>query len=180
MAFPDFEMRSNMGEVMERFGVVADQIRPAMEKVGNETKDILEKRFALTYARWEGGGNPVQVKVQPQFHEKRLDVEVHASEVWRMLDLGTRRHPIAARNAPMLVFVWGGPGSYKAKTAPGVIGSWLGGPTGRLTAQREVDHPGTEARGWSKKVIEEERPALQKRIWDAIQDVADRLWGGGG
>lgn len=73
-----------------------------------------------------------------------------ARNIWGWLDEGTRRHKIRAKNAPTLVFQWGGPGSYQPKTKPGGQTLTFGGPgavSGGTTHRPvEVDHPGNEPR----------------------------------
>lgn len=70
--------------------------------------------------------------------------------IWTLLDKGTKRHPIRARNAKTLRFAWGGPGSYWAKTSPGGKSLTFGGPgvvtAGQVHHRQEVMHPGTEPR----------------------------------
>jgi len=73
-----------------------------------------------------------------------------ARNIWNWLDKGTRPHKIRAKNAPTLVFQWGGPGSYKPKTKPGGRTLSFGGPGtvagGTTHRPIEVDHPGNEPR----------------------------------
>ena len=73
-----------------------------------------------------------------------------AMQIWTWLNLGTKRHKIRAKNAPRLAFMWGGPGSYKAKTTPGGRSLKFGGPGtvsgGMLHRPVEVDHPGNKPR----------------------------------
>ena len=77
--------------------------------------------------------------------------------VWT--DLGTKPHVIRAKNAPRLFF---GTGGVKAKTAPGVIGSSAGSRGGvPFTAPLVVNHPGTEARNFTKTIMSSTR---RKRI----------------
>jgi hypothetical protein len=74
------------------------------------------------------------------------------TKIFTFVDLGTRPHEIRAKNAPALVFQWGGPGSYKAKTKPRNLNATTGGPTGPIVAFEKVNHPGTEARLISETV----------------------------
>lgn len=72
--------------------------------------------------------------------------------VWNWLDQGTRPHAIRPKRAKALAFQWGGPGSYKAKTRPGWIGSGAGGPSGDTVFRKAVWHPGTEPRRWTATI----------------------------
>ncbi len=67
-------------------------------------------------------------------------------KVFGYVDLGTRPHIIVPKRAGLLRFQSG----YKAKTAPGVIGSSAGGKFGSVVYSRIVHHPGTVARNFSK------------------------------
>lgn len=75
--------------------------------------------------------------------------------IWNMLDKGTRPHVIRPKHAKRLAFQWGGPGSYMAKTQPGIIGSTRGGPTGDTVYRAFVRHPGTEPRRWTVAIEKE-------------------------
>ena len=101
-------------------------IAAAAEKASKE----IQKDFGATTATWKhkpkfvrevdagsrGRGKPVQVLVGTD------------DEIYRYVDEGTKPHPIFAgiytgkSNKKALAFQWGGRGSYKAKTSPGVIG----------------------------------------------------------
>lgn len=86
-------------------------------------------------------------------------------------DLGTRRHPIAAKYARMLRFQE----HYQAKTTPGVIGSVSGGASGATIFRKYVMHPGTKARGFSKAIVAylspRYAPAIQVQILGAMQQT---------
>lgn len=70
-------------------------------------------------------------------------------KVWNILDAGAPPHVILPKKpGGVLVFPWGGKGSYTAKTTPGVIGSGPGGPSGKLVFLRRVNHPGITPRNW--------------------------------
>lgn len=96
-----------------------------------------------------------------------------AQKIWHWLDKGTPRHPIRARNAPTLVFQWGGPGSYAPKTKPGGQTLSFGGPGtvvgGETHRPIEVDHPGTEPREFYVYLGNELEPTWQGNIRAAIQ-----------
>ena len=95
-----------------------------------------------------------------------------ATRIWNWLNLGTRPHKIRAKNAPRLAFMWGGPGSYQAKTTPGGASLKFGGPGtvggGTMHYPQEVDHPGNEPRDFDGyiqgKVAGKFRRAIQLAI----------------
>jgi len=78
------------------------------------------------------------------------------TEIFTYVDLGTRGpYPIPKvgnTTAKPLYFQWGGPGSYKAKTKPRVLGSTGGGPSGPMVSFKRVMHPGIEARKFSETI----------------------------
>lgn len=84
------------------------------------------------------------------------------SRIFGYVDRGTRPHIIKPRRAKALAFIWGGPGSYKAKTRPMFLSSTAGGPTGTLVFRQFVRHPGTKARGFTEQI--------QKK-WQALSHV---------
>jgi len=94
-------------------------------------------------------------------------------QVWTWNNLGTKRHKIRAKNAPRLAFMWGGPGSYKAKTTPGGKSLKFGGPGtvsgGTLRRPLEVDHPGTKPRDFDGYIQHKLATKFQGAIKRAIQ-----------
>lgn len=74
--------------------------------------------------------------------------------VYRFVSGGTAAHYIFPRKpGGVLAFKWGGPGSYRAKTRPGVIASSGGRLTGGVPRVfRGVLHPGTEARNFGETI----------------------------
>jgi hypothetical protein len=105
-------------------------------------------------------------------------------EIYGYVSGGTRPHEIWAgiytgkSDKKQLSFVWGGKGSYKAKTKPGVIGSSKGGATGSLTHRAYVQHPGTEARKF-EETIQKKRQKWFKREMEKAMKVAAQKSGYG-
>ncbi len=114
----------------------------------------MQKDFQSTTATWER---------KPEFKE-HTSVDSHwdfiASEVstkdavWNMLDKGTRPHPIFAgyytgkSDKKVLAF----PSAFSPKTSPHVIGSVAGSRGGDMVFTPYVQHPGTEAREWTREI----------------------------
>jgi len=94
-------------------------------------------------------------------------------QIWTWLNLGTKRHKIRAKNAPRLAFMWGGPGSYKAKTTPGGKSLKFGGPGsvsgGTLHRPIEVDHPGNKPRDFDGYVQHKIKTKFRRAIKLAIK-----------
>lgn len=91
------------------------------------------------------------------------------SEIYGYVNDGTRPHTIAPRNGKALVF--GGPG-FKAKTSPGVIGSKKGARgKGTIITPKPVQHPGTQARNFSKTIAAKWQEQLPKIMQAQISRV---------
>lgn len=93
-------------------------------------------------------------------------------EIYRYVNDGTRPHRIYARPGKRLAFTWGGKGSYKAKTSPGVIGSTAGGATGNMTFRSYVNHPGTKARDFEGVIQKSWQKRYMKRMQEAMKRAA--------
>ena len=89
---------------------------------------------------------------------------------------GTKPHKITARRAPTLVFMWGGPGSYKPKTKPK---GKIGGPGivvgGTLHRPVSVNHPGTEARDFESTIADDEKPWFSRTMENAWKRAIRKL-----
>lgn len=85
-------------------------------------------------------------------------------DIYRFVDEGTRPHIIRAKRAKVLAFQ----GGYAAKTRPGVIGSTAGGPSGGMQYAKEVHHPGTQARRFTKIIYAKWQKLVARRVQKAI------------
>ena len=84
--------------------------------------------------------------------------------IYSYVDKGTRPHVIKPRRAKRLRFRTG----YRAKTTPGVLISRRGGATGDVVFARKVNHPGTEARGFSEELQRQWSRRFKARIQRAM------------
>lgn len=83
---------------------------------------------------------------------------------------GTKPHKIRAKRAKSLAFASG----YKAKTSKGFIGSKAGGSFGPTVFAPEVNHPGTEARGFEEAIADELTKDLEINVSRALQKTIER------
>lgn len=90
------------------------------------------------------------------------------SRIFGYVDKGTRPHVIRPRRAKALAFVWGGPGSYRAKTRSGFLSSTAGGPTGSLVFRKFVRHPGTKARNFTEQIQSKWQALSYREAADAV------------
>lgn len=81
------------------------------------------------------------------------------------VDLGTQPHIIRPVRATVLRFRTG----YRAKTAPGVIGSTGGGASGDVVFRPQVFHPGTEARRFSEIIQQRRERKYRDRVLAAMK-----------
>lgn len=86
------------------------------------------------------------------------------NEIYGYVDLGTKPHPIVAKNAPSLKFQVG----YKPKTQVNRIGSNSGGSFGNWASLIAVQHPGTDARNFTKRIQEQAQKIIQREAQRAI------------
>lgn len=87
--------------------------------------------------------------------------------IWRYVDAGTRPHIIRVRRARWLRFQAG----YQAKTRPGSLVSGAGGPSGPFRFAKEVKHPGTKARNFSRALRAKWKTKWPQMVRDAIDQA---------
>jgi len=148
--------------------VNAPQVRKVLEAtMDGEVKPHFIGEFEKRVANW---------KHKPGFQARkyitgdaiRLNVyPAGEKQIYEYVTKGTRPHIIRAKNAPSLVFIWGGPGSYTPKTT---AGGGYGGPgtaSGSLRAFKEVRHPGNEPRDFEGIIRKEEAPWFSRTMENA-------------
>lgn len=137
---------------------IAKQVQ-AIENALEGTAKAIKVDYLVTAQTWQ--------------HKPRFDItnpgnytrEIATSdEIYGYVDLGTRPHIIRPRNASQLRFQSG----YKAKTSPNVIASRPGGKFGPTVYTREVKHPGTQARGFSKAIAKKWNREWPRNLQRAI------------
>jgi len=146
--------------------VNAPVVRKVLEQaLDSEVKPHYLREFEKVVANWEHkpdfrarkfiAADSIKLNVYPAGKNK---------DIYGYVTGGTRPHVIRAKNAPMLAFMWGGPGSYRAKTLPGGL---YGGPGtvagGKMTFRKQVNHPGNKAREF-EKTIRKQQAAWFSRI----------------
>lgn len=126
--------------------------------------------FAKTTSTWDHEVN---------FEEKRSmgigDVRYQygtKDKIYKYVDQGVEPHPISPKSADgKMFFIWAGtPGYYTAKTTPRVITSGKASPNGNVifNSNRTVNHPGIEARDFSKVIREQNEPYYRSQITQAF------------
>jgi len=95
------------------------------------------------------------------------------NEIYKFVDEGTRPHrivPKASNRSGRLFFQSG----YVAKTTPGIIGSRAGGKFGNVVVARAVNHPGTQARGFTKQIEAKTRNRFKRNMQEAMRRGAEK------
>jgi hypothetical protein len=159
--------------------VVVKEIRPDRFKDKDFKKPILKAAeayskelladFEATTKTWK-----TEVEFEREVDYKPNGPEVFVgtdNEIYGYVNNGTRPHPIFPVRAKMLRFQWGGKGSYTPKTAPRVIGSRSGGPSGPIVHRPYVQHPGTEARHFDEEIEKKHGPKFKRAMEKAMSDA---------
>ena len=147
---------------------VREELRRAMD---NEIKPTLLADHEQTVRGWE---RKVSFRTWSKVGPRGTPIEVRVyttDEVWNYLDKGTRPHVIRAKRAKNLRFR---AGPYTPKTIPGRLVSGRGGyAAGPWVSTPEVMHPGTEARNWTKMIMEKRRQwfdsTMTSAMWRGLQ-----------
>jgi hypothetical protein len=152
-------------------------VRKEIEQtIDNQVKPRLIKRHVDVVSNWKSdigfgskkfiSSDKIEISIFPTGADK---------DVWNYVDQGTSSHPISGR--PNLVFQWGGPGSYKPKTVPKAKVVSGGGVTvnARTIVAQSVNHPGSEAREFTKTFAEEEKPQFRRDMENAFRRSVDKV-----
>ena len=122
------------------------------EKAAKVISKEMKKEFEITTIGWK---TDVKFEELISLGPTSIDILVATdNEIYGYVNDGTRPHVIAAKKGKTLAFRWGGPGSYKAKTASGKqVHNPAGGQTsGKMIFPMAVQHPGTKAREFDKLI----------------------------
>jgi len=107
-------------------------------------------------------------KVKFTVRVSREAVTVYANNaIWKFVDQGTKPHAIRPRRAKLLAFQAG----YQAKTRVGSIIARAGGTSGPRVFAREVQHPGTKARGFTWRLTAKWKTKWPKLVQAAISEA---------
>lgn len=99
-------------------------------------------------------------------------------QIWYYVDLGTEPHPITPKKpGGLLVFGWGGPGSYVPKTMAKPARTVAGGgyvKNPQVVRAKRVDHPGSEGRDFTGQIATDIQPAFKREVENAFRRAARR------
>lgn len=107
-------------------------------------------------------------RVKPDFRIKRITTGVYAAgtddRIYNYLDKGTRPHIIRAKRAKVLRFN----SNFKSKTVPGRLNPRAGKNTGPAAFAKQVKHPGTKPRGFTRIIHERSKVRFSTNYQKAI------------
>lgn len=170
----DISIKVTVPKEILRMSIVQDSIAQVMTK---KTAPEVKTLFRKTVYGWKS-------KNKPSFRQ-RLDKRANYmsetiwadgnSDVYQMVNFGTDPHPINPKGPGYpLRFKWGGKGSYKPATKPGIIQSnraYKNGPI--VTPWAIKEHPGIkDPRRFDEAIKKEYEPTFVKDIHDAISVAA--------
>ena len=136
-------------------------VRRAVVHGMQATAKVVRNSHELFTRTWDPSSRPEWKEFGPQ--------QQGGAMVWRRetvstpfiyVELGTRPHLIAAKNAPRLAFQVG----FVPKTLPGRLVSGMGGTFGSWVFPTQVNHPGTAPRYINRAIVEIVRPVLSRNI----------------
>lgn len=143
-----------------------DKLKDEIDDALDDIKRGMVEDFESTVSTWS---NKPSFKGQKIVSAFGIAVQVQArgdgSDIWNMLNEGTRAHIIRPRTARSLSFR----SQYRAKTRPGRIRAGGGGASGSYVFAQVVHHPGTEAREWTKVIGAKWKPEFKPLMDNAVR-----------
>lgn len=113
-------------------------------------------------------------RTKVEFYTRRITSGVYAvgtnNKIYKFLDQGTRPHIIRAKRAKVLRFN----SSFRSKTVPGRLNPRSGKSAGPVAWAKQVKHPGTKARGFSRMISERSRPRFKRNFDKALANAVAR------
>lgn len=152
---------------------VRQNLLNALRKEGK----VIAKEFDKTTASWKGEKPKFEVLIGIERPPGSVTVVVgpggsdKAILKWVWADEGTKKHKIPSdknlATAKTLRFREG----YSPATKPGFFGSFPSGSFGPTVSKKQVNHPGTKARGWSVLIVKRRRKRFTQAMIKAARVV---------
>ena len=137
------------------------QLQKLVDAVLDEQVDEAKALVDKVTDTWSAKSKPT-VTVRKSRSERTMTIK---GDIYRYVDEGTRAHIIKARKARFLRFN----GSFSPKSRPGTMASYKGSKGGPVIHRRQVRHPGSQARGFTKKIGELQQRSFPKRFRQALK-----------
>lgn len=142
------------------------QIQKLVDGVLDDQADDAKKLVESIVGNWSAKSKP-KIRVTKSRSERVTHIE---GEIYGFVDLGTRPHIIKVRRARFLKFQSG----FTPKTLPGKMSSGKGGRSGGFVFRRQVHHPGSKARGFTKAIGKQQQKEFPKRFRSALKSYFKR------
>ena len=161
-----------------RKSMLADykRTKSVMRKAMEDHAKTVKAEFEVATADWQNQPRfIVRTTISPT--EIRLtvrpDARTKAARIFGYVDKGTKPHIIRPVKAKALRFQWGGPGSYRPKTAPAAQPLRLNSGAALETVfSQEVHHPGNEARLISERIERTTQPKFRRTVENTFRRLA--------
>lgn len=132
-------------------------IKEVEATLDNQVKPMFLNYFARIVEPWSEENRPA-FGARKKITKKEISIYVFPrgpnAWLWKLISItGSGPHPIEAKNAPFLVFMWGGYGSYLARTD--TSGHYRGQGDvegGSIQRRHSVEHPGFPPRNFEKYI----------------------------
>jgi len=140
------------------------KMRQAIENTLTAQAKAIAVDFSVTTQTWNR--RPTFRIERPSDYVREIGTD---SELYAMLDKGTKPHTIVPRNKRILLFTT----PFRSKTIPNQIRSRQGSKGKTPVVARRVHHPGTAARNWNRVIAKKWQAQLgaifQRAIDSAVQ-----------
>lgn len=146
------------------------------ETLDKKVKPALVKSHEKIVANWE---HKVGFEAKKVIKPDSITVYVYPTgpnkHIWVFVDQGTKPHVIKPKKASRLAFQTGYTAKTLAKPARTVSGG--GKASGGVVFAKQVNHPGSEGREFSRQIAEDIAPEFKKEVENAFRQLADEING---
>lgn len=145
-----------------------DFVDSILDKMKSKTAPEIRALFAQTTEGWK---NKPSFSFKTWSNSDEIGTEVYPdgdnAEQYKLVSLGSPRHPIDPKNGPFLYFRTG----YRASTSPGRLLSRANFRSGPWYSTMHVEHPGFEARDFPDAIRQEYNATFVKDMQEAINEA---------
>lgn len=140
----------------------------------SQLKPLFLNYFQRVVGPWEEDDKPA-FKAMKRITKEFISLYIYPTGpnawLWKLVSItGAEEHPIEPVNAPFLVYLWGGYGSYDAHTdTAGHYGGTGEVVDGEIRKSLHVDHPGFKARNFEKHIARWGKQKATKILENALR-----------
>lgn len=162
--------RTIRSSLRQRMVALDKNFRRELQVVARQTGRDLLNRHREVVKGWKLRPDfSLEVTVQPTRIQILVTPRGRNKKIFRYVNEGTKAHIIQQKNKAYLKFQTG----HSPKTKPIAkynVGN--GGRTGGWVSKKQVNHPGTKRRDFTKTFVEEALPELRKQTENAFRRAA--------